>query len=69
MPAIAIGRVALFCHRHRQAWISADASWDYFNLVCSVSLATGLIGFEYVWRKSRHDLKKDSVGFEWHPKL
>ena len=68
MPAIAIGRTALFCHRHQQAWVSADASWDYYNLTCSVSVATLLIGFEYVWRKSRPDLKKDSIGWEWHPK-
>ena len=69
MPALEIGRVAIYCNRHKQAWISADAKWDYFNLVCSTSLATFLIGFEYVWLQSRHDLKKDSIGLEWHPKF
>ena len=69
MLAIAIGRVAVFCNRYRQAWVSVDASWDYYNLTFSISLATMLVGFEYVWRKSRHDLKKDSIGWEWHPKF
>ena len=69
MPAIAIKRVALFCNRHPQAWISADASWDYHNLTCSISFATLLVGLEYVWSDSRHNLKKDSIGWEWHPKF
>ena len=68
MAAIAIRRVAIFCNRHQQAWISADARWDYYGVTCSVSLATMLVGFQYVWRKSRHELKKDSMGWEWHPK-
>ena len=69
MPALAVGRMAIFCNRHRQAWVSADAKWDYYNLIFSISLATFLIGFEYVWNKSRHDLKKNSVGWEWRPKF
>ena len=69
MPALAIGRVAIFCNRHEQAWVSVDAHWDYYNLICSVSLATFLCGFEYVWKETRHDLKKDSIGWEWHPKF
>ena len=64
MKAVAIGRIAFFCARHEQAWAGADASWDYYGLTCSVNLATVLIGFEYVWRKKRHELKKSSVGFE-----
>ena len=65
---LAIWRVAIFARRHPQAWASADASWDYHNMTCSVSVATLLVGFEYVWRKSRPDLEKDSIGLEW-PRL
>ena len=68
MPALAIGRIGIFCNRYPQAWVSADASWDYHDLVCSISFATILIGFEYVWKKTRHNLKKNSIGWEWHPK-
>ena len=64
MKAIAIGRVAFFCGRYEQAWAGADASWDYYSLTCSINLATVLIGFEYVWRKKRHELKKSSIGWE-----
>ena len=64
MKAIAIGRVAFFCSRYDQAWAGADASWDYYALTCSINLATVLIGFEYVWRKKRHELKKSSIGWE-----
>ena len=68
MPGIAISRSAIFCNRHKQAWISLDAQWDYYNIICSFSLATLLIGVEYVWKKSRHNLQKNSVGWEWRPK-
>ena len=68
MSSIIIGRTALFCGRYKHAWISADASWSYHNLICTVSLATLLIGFEYVWREARSDLKKKSIGWDWHPK-
>ena len=68
MPALAIGRIAIFCNRHWQARVSADAKWDYYNFICSISLATFLIGIEYVWNTSRHSLKKYSVGWEWRPK-
>ena len=64
MRAVAIGRIGLFCARHGQAWAGADASWDYYSLTCSINFATVMIGFEYVWRKTRHELKKSSIGWE-----
>ena len=66
MKTIASGkRWHLWISRY-QAWFELWANWDYHNYVLSMTILTVEIGWEWVWVKSRDNLKKGGRQIVWH---
>ena len=65
MIGIVIFRISFWLNRYDQAWLSANIQWDYYHVNGAISLATIELSFNYIWKESRHDLKKSDFGWEW----
>ena len=58
MAAIGFKRIAIFSHTDSFRIFGVSAKRDYYNLICTLTVFKGVIGFEYVWKNSKHELKK-----------
>jgi len=66
MKTIASGkRWHLWISRYQWAWFELWASWDYHNYTLSTTVLTVEIGWEWVWLKSRDNLKKGGRQIMW----
>lgn len=58
-------RFHLFLTRYEWAYLEFWAKWDYHNIIISCTILTFEVGFVYVWRKTRDDLKKKTIQWCW----
>lgn len=56
-------RYHLFFTRYPHAWLEFWLKYDYHNYIVSITILTLEIGFEWDWKQSRPNLKKNTKQF------
>jgi hypothetical protein len=63
MKHIKIKRLVVFGIRDPWSWLGWSLTWDYHNIIGSVTVLTLEIGFEYVRHECDVQIKKHSYGW------
>ncbi len=56
-------RTHVWFDRYPWAWFELWLNYDYHNIIFSCTILTYQVGIEYVWKKAKYELKKNSHQF------
>lgn len=63
MKHLKLKRLVVFGTRDPWSWVGWSLTWDYYNIIGTVTVLTVEVGFEYVRGKS--DLRIKKRGYGW----